>query len=55
MTRLHPIDFTPRWRVMPYDIYGVKLFAVEKGDYTDCYLDTRVDAEARVKKLVEQE
>ncbi|MFQ3208769.1 MAG: hypothetical protein ACI9HU_000248 [Colwellia sp.] len=49
------VDFTPQWRVMPYDIYGVKLFAVEKGSYTDCYLDARVDAEERVKALKEQD
>jgi hypothetical protein len=44
-------NFSPRWCCMPYDILGVKMFAVEKGAYTDSYHDTRADAEERVLLL----
>jgi hypothetical protein len=44
-------NFSPRWRIMPYDVHGKKLFAVEIGNYTDGYFDTKADAEARVEEL----
>ena len=55
MIKFPHVPFSPRWRVMPYDIHGVKLFAVEKGNHTECYLDTRAEAEERVGALKEQD
>lgn len=40
---------------MSYDINGAKLFAVEKGDYTDGYFDDKADAETRLTELKELE
>ena len=33
------------WRVLPYDIFGVKMFAVESDGYIKHYCDTRADAQ----------
>lgn len=39
------------WHVIPYNIFGVKLYAVENYEgYILKYCDTRSDAEAECKK-----
>ena len=53
MNKFPHVDFSPRWRIMTYDIYGVKMFAVEKGSYTEAYFDNKKGAELRLELLEE--
>ena len=39
------------YRVLPMDIFGVKLFAVECDGYIDKYCDLREDAQDRCDEL----
>ncbi len=41
-----------RYRVVPYDIFGVKLYSVERYDgYILSYCDDKLDAQNKVNKL----
>ena len=39
------------WRVLPMEIFGVKLYAVESSGYIEKYCDTKQDAEEYCKEL----
>ncbi len=39
------------WRVLPLDIFGVKLYAVERNGHIEKYCDTKKDAENYCKQF----
>lgn len=44
-----------KWRVLPMDVFGVKMFAVEQGNYTEKYCDTKQEAEQCCEELNQKE
>lgn len=39
------------WRVIPYNVYGVKLYAIERDGYILRYCDLKIDAQYYVDEL----